>query len=508
MSGNNVNFNFATNANDDTPQVSILAAANTRANLQKKRRPQSHFGKKYPGVGTHHRNTKHMWLFSELAEVSGAYREHHTTMPCWRIAEMLYYSFSQQIQYNQTKHAQQQEQEQEQEEAIAQQQEPRMHLPTIQAIQSKLLDCIMLQHSDTTFGYAAQPSQMHRRVWEHLELAEKHRTMLKKMAAAAATTTTTIQQIKQEQQEEEQEQQQEDKLLLNPLAPVWNVHPRSFYTPDAEFEAAQPPTKRRKVVSDDDDDQDENENKLAEFFEQQPQIKQEQQQLQQQQDRDNDDAPASKAEFDAGIAEIMSLLEDTEEMRRQERTLIQQLVAQIREHNDHLGSLVSNIKDSHTEIEQHRQAIAHKMQQIESVIAAPNAAPSATPSTPSTPTPICAKCTKRIEGDLGGFSVYRTTAAAAADSSQPQPQGTTTYECDNCAPISPATRQYFEQMQAETEAGEMSEEEESEQQEQEQQHDDGDDGEYAFNFGCDHMSDGECSTRFGRFYYDQAEECS
>ena len=493
MSGNIVNFFNAsatttnTTTNDGTPQVSILAVANTRAHLQKKR-GQSHSGKKYPGVGTHHRNTKHVWLFSELAEVSGAYKEHHTTMPCWRIAEMLHYSFSQQIQYNQTKHAQQQEQEQE--EAIAQQQEPRKHLPTIQAIQSKLLDCIMLQHSDTTFGYAAQPSQMHRRVWEHLELAEKHRAMLKKMTAAAAMP---VQQIKQEQQEEEQ---QDNKPLLdplNPLAPVWNVHPRSFYTPDAEFEAAQPPTKRRKVESDVQDEE-----KLAAFFEQQPQIKQEQLQQQQQ---DHDVLPASKAEFDAGIAEIMSLLEDTEEVRRQERTLIQQLVAQIREHNDQLGSLVSNIKDTHAEIEQHRQAIAHKMQQIESVIAAPNA-PSATPSTP---TPICAKCTKRIEGDLGGFSVYR-----AADST-PQSQGTHTYECDNCAPISPATRRYFEQMQAETEAGEMSEEE-SEQ----QQHDDGNDGEYAIDFGCDHMGDEEyedyedieySSPRSGRYDYPGLEEC-
>jgi hypothetical protein len=457
MSGNIVNFfNASTNTattntnNDGAPQVSILAAANTRANLQKKKRGQSHSGKKYPGVGTHRRNTKHVWLFSELAELSGAYKEHHTTMPCWTIAEMLHYSFSQQIQYNQTKHAQQ-EQEAVDEEAIAQQQEPRAHLPTIQAIQSKLLDCIMLQHSDTTFGYAAQPSQMHRQVWEHLELAEKHRTMLKKMTAAAP-----VQQIKQEQQEKEQ---QDDKPLhddpLNTLAPVWNVHPRSFYTPDAEFEAAQPPTKRRKVESDD------------------------------------DDAPASKAEFDAGIKEIMSLLEDTEEVRRQERTLIQQLVAQIREHNDQLGSLVSNIKDSHEEIEQHRQAIAHKMQQIESVIAAPAA--SATLTTLSTPTtPICTKCTKRIEGDLGGFSVYR---AAAADSTPPQSQGTTTYECDNCAPISPATRQYFERMQAETEAGEMS-----------------DDGEYAidFDFEGDRVGSNEGEeesrhTSFWRFYYDGQE---
>jgi hypothetical protein len=248
---------------------------------------------------------------------------------------------------------------------------------------------------------------------------------------------------------------------------------------------------------DQDQDQDENENKLAAFFEQQPQIKQEQQ-LQQQQDRDNDDAPASKAEFDAGIAEIMSLLEDTEEMRRQERTLIQQLVAQIREHNDHLGSLVSNIKDSHAEIEQHRQAIAHKMQQIESVIAAPPAT-LATPSTPSTPTPICAKCTKRIEGDLGGFSVYRTTAAAAADSSQPQPQGTTTYECDECMPLSPTSRKFLENVNAEYEAMAAAAAEATEHPEPEENYYSDDDDLY--------MDDGYYPG-FGGGYYDHAEECS
>ena len=96
------------NANDGTPQVSILASASAKR-MQEKRR-QSRIlksakgmgvGKKYPSVGTHHRNTKHTWLFSELAELSAAYKEHREIMPCWAIADMLYYSFGEQVKYNQ-----------------------------------------------------------------------------------------------------------------------------------------------------------------------------------------------------------------------------------------------------------------------------------------------------------------------------------------------------------------------------------------------------------------------
>jgi len=113
MSGNIVNFNAANtaNLNDGTPQVSILASASAKR-MQERRRQSRLFknakgmgvGKKYPGVGTHHRNTKHVWLFSELAEVSAAYKEHHKTMPCWKVADMLYYSFGEQLKHNQQQH--------------------------------------------------------------------------------------------------------------------------------------------------------------------------------------------------------------------------------------------------------------------------------------------------------------------------------------------------------------------------------------------------------------------
>jgi hypothetical protein len=473
MSGNIVNFNAAANTantantNDGTPQVSILASASAKRMQERRRKSRllksakgMGVGKKYPGVGTHHRNTKHVWLFSELAEVSAAYKEHHKTMPCWKIADMLYYSFGEQLKHNNDHQQaniaevdqQEQEQEQEQDQPIAQLREPRIHLPSIQAIQAKLMDCITLEHNDT-FGYASQPTQMHKQVWEHLELSEKHRIMLKQMAAMPVSMSAPVQ-IKEEQEQD---------MKLNPLAPHWNVHPREFlFNTDAEFEATLPPAKRRKVVFEDEEVQ------------QQPQI---------------------KTEFDAGIAELVSLMGQVDDARRQEYALIQRLVSQIREHNDQIGSLVSNIKDSHAEIEQHRQAIAHKMQQIESIIIpVPLPTPTTTAAAPA-PAPqamVCNKCTRTIEGGLGGFSV------SYADPSHPDNE---TIECDECAPLSPASRKFVEEKEAELEAeySEMGRAIEHHLEHKESCYYSDDDDLYA--------NDGYYPG-FGGGYYDHAEECS
>ena len=403
MSGKIVNFNAntantASNLNDGSPQVSILASASAKR-MQEKRR-QSRLlkstkgmgvGKKYPGVGTHHRNTKHVWLFSELAEVSAAYKEHHTMMPCWKIANMLYYSFGEQLKHYQANIAEVDQQDQ----PIAQLREPRTHLPSIQAIQAKLMDCITLQYKDS-LGYASQPTQMHKQVWEHLELSEKHRTMLKQMSALSQP----LQQTHSAQpspilQDQDQDQDQDRK-------PLWNVHARDFlFNTDAEYEATLPPAKRRKV----------------EFVEEEEEsaLQQQQQQQQQQQIKQEDPvASASKADFDAGIAELVGLMGEVDNARRQEHALIQRLVSQIRQHNHRIGALVSDVKDSHAEIERHRKAIEQDMQQIESIIAPiPDTTPTAATATTTAAATAtaafdpnhyqCRECTEMFNPLVPGF---------------------------------------------------------------------------------------------------------
>jgi len=359
MSGNIVNFNAAANTNDGTPQVSILASASAKR-MQERRRQSRLFnnakgmgvGKKYPGVGTHHRNTKHVWLYSELAEVSAAYKEHHTTMPCWAIADMLYHSFSHQVQHNQQAQTQDIDNDNQ---PIYQYQEPRVHVPSIQAIQAKLMDCISLYHNDS-FGYASQSTQMHKQVWEHLALAEKHREMLKQPP-----------QQKPIKQESEQEQSAPSstkstrKLLRHDF----------LFSTDAEFEATLPPAKRRKVVFEDDDDEDEIQQQ------QQPQIKQEQ-----------TEEPVSQQEqqqHQQQVDELMSLLEDSHLSHQHEREVIQKLVEDIRRQNHRIGVLVGNLKDAHEEIEECRETIQRRMEQIESIVNPVTPPPASEPQIPQTP---------------------------------------------------------------------------------------------------------------------------
>jgi hypothetical protein len=408
MSGNYATI--ATIANDGAPQVSILANASTKRCQERNRQSRllknskgMGVGKKYPSVGTHRRNTKHVWQLSELAELSAAYKAHHTTMPCWNIANMLYYSFGEQLRHDQN-------QDQDQDQATT-----RTHLPTIQAIQAKLMDCITLQHADT-FGYASRPTQAHKQVWEHLELAEKHSEMLKRNATVSVPTQL-------------QEQLQEQDEIHTPPAsiPIWNVHATSFYTPDAEIEATEPPKKRRKIVF-------------------KHNAKEEQEERSESPAVSAPTAPAtrptmSKADFHAGIEELNSLLEGVDQARRTEKANIQNLVHQVREHNTQIGELLGGIQDAQAEIFQHRQAITHIMEQIESIISpVPLTTPSAAGSAAPTTTPVCGKCTKNIEGELGGFSVHY------ADSSHPE-HGT--YVCDECVPMSPRVLQYFEEAYAE-----------------------------------------------------------
>jgi hypothetical protein len=358
MSGNIMNFKAnAANLNDGTPQVSILASASEKRMQERRRRSRLSqnakgmgVGKKYPSVGTHHRNTKHVWLFSELAEVSAAYMEHHTTMPLWAIADMLYHSFSHQVQYNQQREAKLEEEKQQEaidndNQPIYQFQEPRVHVPSIQAIQAKLMDCISLYHNET-FGVAI-PSQMHGEVWSHLILAKKHREMLK--------------------QQVEIKQEQEQDMKLNPLASVWNVHPTSFYIPDAEIDAAEPPAKRRKVVFEDDEETQQ---------QQQPQIKQEQ---------TEEPVPQQEQQHQQQVDELMSLLEDSHLSHQHEREIIQKLVEDIRRQNHRIGVLVGNLKDAHEEIEECRETIQLKMEQIESIVN-PTTPPASEPQTPQTQT--------------------------------------------------------------------------------------------------------------------------
>ena len=233
-----VTFASTATMNDNTssglPQVSVLTFKKQKDALKKRREAIiAGKGRSYRAVGTHRRSTtKHTWTYGELAELSATFIEHYNKKPILKIAEEVHASFAIQLHHQQQQQQQQQVQADNQEEQVAQLREPRTHLPTVTAIELKLMDCISLNFNDTE-NFISKPSQMHHEVWAHLLCAQKHRTMIRDMKGKS-------QPEQQQQQAAQQQQADEDRE-------IWNVHAREFlYDTVAEYETAFPEAKRRK----------------------------------------------------------------------------------------------------------------------------------------------------------------------------------------------------------------------------------------------------------------------
>ena len=199
---------------------------------------------------------RHIWTAGELQELCRAYMEHSRQMPMWKIAEMLYTTFSY------PKHD-----IIEDEDYVPPRRAPGYAVvPSIAAITSKLMNCIYLETGGELGYMTTKPSELQTQVWEHLLQSRQHYAMIQAMksssssdiavtislAAAPAPSTP----IKTEQEEDDyasrvapgapvKPKQQQSRVRIS----IGRVRIR-----DSDDEEEQPPTKRRKIIFDDDDE--------------------------------------------------------------------------------------------------------------------------------------------------------------------------------------------------------------------------------------------------------------
>jgi hypothetical protein len=309
-------------ANDGFPQVSILTIRKQKE-LAKKRRDALISGKGYRAVGSHRRNAaRHTWVQSELLELCTTFMRDYGTKPIWRIAQEIHASFATElnhIQHHQYRcayvaaHCEKDVQEVEEEEC--EQRETRTHLPTVAAIELKLMDCVSL-HFDDKRNYISKPSQMHRDVWSHLMLSQKHRAMIREMSAAAQP------EIKQEVQQPEPQDRE-----------IWNVHGSEFVY---ESEDVFPPAKRRKLNPDEEDDEHE--------------------------------STVGMDEISDALDEIASQIDEREHNRRCTQIAVSDCLAEIEAHDQHIVQLLRYLRSTASEIDMHRDAIARKVAEIRAIV--------------------------------------------------------------------------------------------------------------------------------------------
>jgi len=465
----------AADASSGLPQVSVLTVKKQKEILKKRREALiAGKGKSYPGVGTHRRGTvnKHTWTYGELAELSATFMEHYERKPLWKIAQEIHASFALQLQ-------QQQEQQaldaatNPQEEQVAQLREPRTHLPTVTAIELKLVDCTSLHYNDA-HNYISKPSQMHHEVWSHLLRAQKHRTMIRSMTTAA----------KQEQPQQQQEQQHPE-----PEREIWNVHASEcLYDTVAEYEAAFPPAKRRKLNPDTD-------------------IKQEQEQEQvvvgeiEMEDNTNDDG-MNMVEICEALDEIADQINEREHNRQSTYIAVNASLTQIQAREQQIANLLTTLRDTTSEIETHRQEITREMERIRAIVdpappaySAPASASASAQQAQAAFDPNhyqCRECSQMFNPLVLGYWLIGPNRET----------GDTFYLCRECTKFMDDTQQ------TQTTSQRIDEEEEDQDQDQDQHQDQGCGG----DCDCwDDDSEGEwedCEEEPQRGGYDHGEECS
>jgi hypothetical protein len=326
----------AADASSGLPQVSVLTVKKQKEILKKRREALiAGKGKSYPGVGTHRRSiNKHTWTYGELAELSATFIMHYNLKPLWKIAQEIHASFALQLQHQQALDTAAATATDPQEEQVAQLREPRTHLPTVTAIELKLVDCTSLHYNDA-HNYISKPSQMHHEVWSHLLRAQKHRTMIRGM------TATKQEQPQQQQEQPEQPEQQERE--------IWNVHAREFmYDSVTEYEAAFPPAKRRKLNT-----EDEQEQVIVGEIEME--------------DNTNNDS-MNMVEICEALDEIADQINEREHNRQSTYIAVNASLTQIQAREQQIANLLTTLRDTTSEIETHRRAITCEMERIRAIV--------------------------------------------------------------------------------------------------------------------------------------------
>jgi hypothetical protein len=451
----------AADANSGLPQVSVLTLKKQKEILKKRREALiAGKGRSYPGVGTHRRSTiKHTWTYGELAELSATFMTHYNLKPLWKIAQEIHASFALQLQHQQALDAAAAIAADAHEEQVAQLREPRTHLPTVTAIELKLVDCTSLHYNDA-HNYISKPSQMHHEVWSHLLRAQKHRTMIRGMTTAA----------KQEQEQPEQERE------------IWNVHAREFmYDSVAEYEAAFPPAKRRKL-NPDTDIKDEQEQVIVGEIEMEDNTA----------SNTNDDG-MNMVEICEALDEIADQINEREHNRQSTYIAVNESLTQIQAREQQIANLLTTLRDTTSEIETHRRAITCEMERIRAIVDPAPPAYSAPASAQAAFDPNhyqCRECSQMFNPLVLGYWLIGPNRET----------GDTFYLCRECTKFMDDTQQ------TQTTSQRIDEEEEDQDQDQDQDQGCGGD--------CDCWDDDseceweDCEEEPQRGGYDHGEECS
>ena len=336
--------------------------------------------------------SRHIWTQGELTDVCRAFILNYKEKTLAEIAQETHTRFTEYIKIQDRHNDRQAIESDSDDELICQAVEYREGVPSISAIELKLIDCVNLCYQASS-GSCSKASKMHTEIWQHIMCAQKHREIISAMKVATASTSTTT--IKSEPTTPKTPKSSSSASLEAPApgAPVKDKKtatppPRRKYLLESGEEL--PAAKRRKLNP---------EFEAAATTTTAPEPAQQQQQQQR----------LSMSDICYTLDEIADRMEQHGQCEQQYSHSVAQSIATIRQNQSDIALLMGYVQDAHTGIQKAHERIEAELAKLETMTVVP--APTATATATATATKPkfdasnyqCNECSQTFDPSIRGY---------------------------------------------------------------------------------------------------------
>jgi hypothetical protein len=329
--------------------------------------------------------SRHVWTQGELTDVCSAFILNYNKKTLPEIAQELHTCFTEYLKIQDQHQAQHQAivESDSDDEPICQAVEYREGVPSISAIELKLIDCVNLCYQVSS-GSCSKASKMHTEIWQHIMCAQKHREIIRTMKVATASTASTNASTTTKS-EPTTPKTPKSSISASLEAPGAPVKAKKTATPSSsrrkyllESEEELPAAKRRKLNP---------EFEAAATTTTAPE--QQQQRL-------------SMSDICYALDEIADRMEQHGQCEQQYSQSVAQSIATIRQNQSDIALLMGYVQDTYTGIQKAHERIEAELAKLETMTVVPAAATAAKPKfDPSNYQ--CHECSQTFDPSIRGY---------------------------------------------------------------------------------------------------------
>ena len=356
--------------------------------------------------------SRHVWSQGELTDVCSAFILNYKEKTLAEIAQETHTRFTEYIKNQDHQQAIKSDSD---DELICEAVEYREGVPSVNAIELKLIDCVSLCYQVSSSESCSKASKMHTEIWQHIMCAQKHREIIRAMKNAAATSATSATTIKSE-----------PTTPKSSSSTTTTASPGAPGAPVKAKKTATPPPRRKYLLESEEELPAAKRRKLNPEFEAattattattapEPAQQQQQQRL-------------SMSDICCALDEIADRMEQHGQCEQQYSHSVAESIAVIRQNQSDIALLMGYVQDTHTGIQKAHERIEAELAKLETMtVVVPATATATATAKPKFDASNyqCDECSQTFDPSIRGYWLIGAPCRnpdANANATQPQQQ--------------------------------------------------------------------------------------